>query len=50
VVAFALEDNVASTKVMQKVGMRFDGRVEYRGHEVVRYVVDRPSDLDHEKG
>lgn len=50
VIAFALEDNVASTKVMEKVGMRFDGRVEYRGHEVVRYVVGRPCDRDHEQG
>jgi len=42
VVAFAFEANVASTRVMQKAGMRFDGRVDYRGHEAVRYVVVRP--------
>jgi RimJ/RimL family protein N-acetyltransferase len=43
VVAFAFEANVPSTTVMRKAGMRFDGRVDYRGHEAVRYVVERPA-------
>ncbi len=43
VVAFAFEENRGSTRVMEKLGMRFDGHVDYRGYDVVRYVVDRPA-------
>jgi ribosomal-protein-alanine N-acetyltransferase len=42
VVAFAFEDNRASTRVMEKLGMRFEGHVDYRGYDVVRYAIDRP--------
>jgi RimJ/RimL family protein N-acetyltransferase len=43
VIAVAFEENVASTRVMEKLGMRFDGHVDYRGFDVVRYVIDRPA-------
>jgi [ribosomal protein S5]-alanine N-acetyltransferase len=43
VVAFAFEDNVASTRVMRKLGMRFQGHVDYRGYDVVHYAIDRPA-------
>jgi len=42
VVAVALPENRASTRVMEKLGMRLEGRDEYRGFEVVRYAIDRP--------
>jgi RimJ/RimL family protein N-acetyltransferase len=43
VVAVAFEDNRASTRVMEKLGMTYDGPVLYRGHEVVRYSARRPA-------
>ena len=43
VVAVAFEENVASTRVMQKLGMRFDGHVAYRGFDAVRYLIERPA-------
>ena len=43
VLAFAFEDNRASTRVMQKLGMRYEGHVDYRGYDVVRYAIDRPT-------
>jgi RimJ/RimL family protein N-acetyltransferase len=47
VVAVALEENHASTRVMEKLGMTYEGPTRYRKHEVVRYSIARPSDLDH---
>ena len=41
VVAVALPENRASTRVMEKLGMRLEGRHEYRGFEVVRHAIDR---------
>jgi RimJ/RimL family protein N-acetyltransferase len=41
VLAFAFEDNRASTRVMEKLGMRCDGHVDYRGFDVVRYSIER---------
>jgi RimJ/RimL family protein N-acetyltransferase len=43
VVAVAFAGNRASTRVLEKLGMRFEGEVEYRGHDVVRYAIERPS-------
>jgi len=43
VVAVALPENRASTRVMEKLGMRLEGRIEYRGVEVVRYAIERPA-------
>jgi len=42
VVAVAFEENRASTRVMEKLGMTYEGRVRYREHEVVRYSIARP--------
>lgn len=41
VVAVALPDNHASIRVMEKLGMRFEGRVLHKGFEVVKYAIDR---------
>jgi [ribosomal protein S5]-alanine N-acetyltransferase len=43
IVAVAFEGNRASTRVMEKLGMTYTGRVRYRGHEVVRYSIARPT-------
>lgn len=37
IVAFAFPENCASTRVMEKIGMRYDGRVELYGSKLVRY-------------
>ena len=37
VLAFAYPENVASIRVMEKIGMRYEGRVQLYGHELVRY-------------
>jgi ribosomal-protein-alanine N-acetyltransferase len=43
-VASADAANVASVRVMQKLGMRFDRREEVGGLELVFYRIDRPRD------
>jgi ribosomal-protein-alanine N-acetyltransferase len=43
VVGIAHEDNGASRRVLEKLGMRLDGRVDYGGQTMLRYVADRPS-------
>lgn len=42
ILAFAFEENRASTRVMEKLGMRLEGPTDYRGYEVVKYSIDRP--------
>jgi ribosomal-protein-alanine N-acetyltransferase len=42
VVAVAFEQNRASTRVMEKLGMTYEGPTRYREHEVVRYSIGRP--------
>jgi RimJ/RimL family protein N-acetyltransferase len=44
VVAVAFEANRASTRVMEKLGMVYEGLVQYGSHEVVRYSIARPRD------
>lgn len=46
VVAVAVKSNRASTRVMEKLGMRFDGEGIYYGSECVRYGIDRDRWLD----
>lgn len=41
VVAIAMEENRASTRIMEKLGMRYEKRIEHRGVEVVLYAVER---------
>ena len=43
VLAFAFEGNGPSRRVMEKLGMRYEGPVDYRGYQVVRYAIDRPA-------
>lgn len=45
VVAVAFEENRASTRVMEKLGMTFEGRVRYRDFDGVRYSIHRPATL-----
>jgi RimJ/RimL family protein N-acetyltransferase len=49
VVAVAFEENTASTRVMEKLGMTYEGPTRYLGHELVRYSLARPNDLDHKQ-
>ncbi len=41
IVAVAYPDNAASRRVMEKIGMRYDGRGMYYGNDSVRYVTGR---------
>jgi RimJ/RimL family protein N-acetyltransferase len=45
VVAVAFEENRASTRVMEKLGMTYEGPTKYREHAVVRYSINRPVTL-----
>jgi RimJ/RimL family protein N-acetyltransferase len=47
VVAIAFPENRASTRVMKKLGMTYEGPARYRDHDFVRYSIERPSDSDH---
>jgi len=42
VVAVAMPANVASRRVMEKLGMSFEGSSQYREFDVVRYSIARP--------
>lgn len=42
VVAVAMPGNVASPRVMEKLGMSFEGSTRYRDFDVVRYSIERP--------
>ncbi|MCV6606566.1 MAG: GNAT family N-acetyltransferase [Porticoccaceae bacterium] len=42
VIGLALEENIASTRVLEKSGLSFEGRMDYEGFDVVRYVVTQP--------
>ena len=42
VVAVAFEENRASTRVMEKLGMTYQGPTTYLEHELVRYSIARP--------
>ena len=45
VVAIAREANRASTRIMEKLGMQFEKRMEHRGVKVVLYAVERDSPM-----
>jgi RimJ/RimL family protein N-acetyltransferase len=47
VVAIAVPENRASTRVMEKLGMSCQGPARHWDHELVRYSIARPNDLDH---
>lgn len=49
VVAVAMPGNLASQRVMEKVGMSREGPARYRDFEVVRYSIARPRDPDHKE-
>lgn len=42
IVAIAQPAHAASIRIMQKLGMRYEGMAESRGIPVVRYALDRP--------
>ena len=42
VVAVAFEENRASTRVMEKLGMTYEGPATYLEHELVRHSIARP--------
>lgn len=46
VVAYVQEPNVASIRVMEKIGMLCDGVCDYEGIEAIRYVARNPSAPD----
>jgi hypothetical protein len=41
-VAVAMPGNIASRRVMEKLGMSLEGSARYREFEVVRYSIERP--------
>ena len=41
IVAVTREENEASRRVLEKIGMRYDGRTEKAGDEVLLYVAER---------
>jgi RimJ/RimL family protein N-acetyltransferase len=43
VVAVAMPGNVASRRVMEKIGMQFEGSTRYQDFDVVRYSIWRPA-------
>jgi RimJ/RimL family protein N-acetyltransferase len=40
IISIAHRDNVASQRVMQKLGMHFEGNTEWRGQPVTSYVIE----------
>jgi [ribosomal protein S5]-alanine N-acetyltransferase len=42
IAAFADIENKASVRVLEKLGFRFENFTKYWGHDVARYVVERP--------
>jgi RimJ/RimL family protein N-acetyltransferase len=42
VIAVAMPENTASRRVMEKLGMTFEGPARYRNLDVVRYSIPRP--------
>jgi RimJ/RimL family protein N-acetyltransferase len=49
VVAVAMPGNLASRRVMERLGMTLEGPARYREHDVVRYSIAPPRDLDHKQ-
>ena len=43
IVAFAVPENVASTRVMEKLGMQYEGEAHLFDLDLVRYAIDRAS-------
>ncbi len=41
IVSIALPENRGSIRIMEKLGMKFEGNVNHKGYEVVRYVIRR---------
>ncbi len=41
IVAIALPENRASVRVMEKLGMTFEGMMNHKGYEVARYAISR---------
>jgi ribosomal-protein-alanine N-acetyltransferase len=46
VVAIAFPENRASTRVMEKLGMAYEGSARYFDRDFARYSIARPRDLD----
>ena len=42
VIALVLPENTASIRVLEKVGMRFDGMIDFCGDRAQRWIVDSP--------
>jgi RimJ/RimL family protein N-acetyltransferase len=43
-IAFAVPENKASLRVMQKIGMRFQKEMRFRGKDFIFYEIDRAAD------
>ena len=41
IIGLVLAENIASIRVLEKVGMRFDGEVTYAGQTALRYEISR---------
>ena len=42
IVSIALRENVASTHIMEKLGMKYEGEVDHHGFRVVLYAIKKP--------
>jgi RimJ/RimL family protein N-acetyltransferase len=49
IVGFVMHDNPASVRVLEKVGMRLDGDVDYDGLSVLRYSIERPAAIGRDR-
>jgi RimJ/RimL family protein N-acetyltransferase len=47
IVAVTLPGNAGSIRVLEKLGLRDEGPARYRGLDVVRYSIERPSSVAH---
>ncbi len=41
IIGLVMPDNIASVRVLQKIGLQFSGKVSYRGLQVDRYIITR---------
>lgn len=44
IIGIVSEENAASRRVLEKIGMTYDGPDVYEGNPVLRYVAERPTD------
>lgn len=46
IIALVLPENVASIRILEKIGMQLEAEFDYDGHKTLRYVLDSPNRED----